>query len=72
MQQESTTKVYNYIAYDARPEGFSVARHKATREAILQRLSGQVLEGTEQEVPLDELDGDGRYRRLATGWGELA
>ena len=33
--------------------------------------SARVLEGTGEDVPLSELDAQGRYRRIATGWGEL-
>lgn len=47
-----------------------LAVHKATRAVIL-ASGGQVLEGTAHKVPADELDGRGRWCRLATGWGAL-
>jgi hypothetical protein len=44
--------------------------YKATRDAIL-AAKGVVLEGTEEQVPIDALDARGHYRRMATGWGAL-
>ena len=32
----------------------------------------EALEATAEEVAPDALDAQGRYRRVATGWGELA
>ena len=49
----------------------AIATYKATRGTIVDRLKGTVLEGTGEEVPENELDPNGRYRRIATGWGEL-
>lgn len=71
MQQDDITTVYSYLTYDSRTEGESVARYKAPRDVIVERLGGQVLEGTAHDVPRAELDELGRYRRVATGWGEL-
>ncbi len=48
-----------------------VSPFKATRETIVNTLKCEVLEGTSEEVPRDALDGKGRFRRVATGWGEL-
>ena len=32
---------------------------------------GDILEGTHEDVDVSALDQHGRYRRIATGWGEL-
>jgi hypothetical protein len=39
---------------------------------IVDVLKAEIVEGTGQEVLRSELDNEGRYRRIATGWGELA
>jgi hypothetical protein len=63
--------VYNFLELtDQGPEDMRHSRYQATREAIL-RLGGKLIEGTEHWVPVDQLDELGRYRRVATGWGEL-
>jgi hypothetical protein len=56
MDQPETVTVFNFRIVDGGE--FAVAPFKATR-------------GTEQVVDRDELDRHGRYRRIATGWGEL-
>lgn len=48
-----------------------VSPYKATRDTIVNAFKCEVLEGTGEEVPRDALDGKGRFRRVATGWGEL-
>ncbi len=45
---------------------------KATRSTIVDDFHGEVLEGTGEEVVPSALDRHGLYRRVATGWGELA
>lgn len=72
MEQRESVKVYSYRVFDMAANGMSVSRYKATREAIVSRLGGEVLEGTEHQVARAELDEQGRYRRIATGWGELS
>jgi hypothetical protein len=71
LDETSTVKVYNFWTYDKGTESPSLAPYKATREAIAQVWRGRLADGTEQVVPLAELDAKGRYRRVATGWGEL-
>jgi hypothetical protein len=44
----------------------------AVQKASRRNSAAKILEGTGQGVSLDELDGHGRFRRIATGWGELA
>jgi hypothetical protein len=72
MSMQQSVKVYSYVEFDPSRNGMRVAPYKAERETILNRLGGEVLEGTALEVPREELDPQGRFRRLATGWGELS
>lgn len=53
-------------------ETAGVARYKAERHVIVGVFRGQVLEGTGEEVSRADLDEMGRFRRIATGWGELS
>jgi hypothetical protein len=69
---QDSVKVYSYVELDPVRKGMRVAPYKAERETILGSLGGEVLEGTAHEVPRDELDGLGRFRRVATGWGDLS
>ena len=63
--------VYNFRILDSGFESAPVSTFKATRQAILDVFGGDLIEGTEERVSPDELDANGSYRRLATGWGEL-
>jgi hypothetical protein len=72
MSVQESAKVDSYVEFDPSRKAMRVAPYKAEREAILTRLGGEVLEGTVVEVPREELDPQGRFRRLATGWGELS
>jgi hypothetical protein len=75
MKRSGTVTVYNCTVADSNCMDTQMTRHskfKTTRESIEAQPGAKVLEGTGQEVSLDELDGQGRYRRIATGWGELA
>lgn len=65
-------RVYAFLMLDRGVETPGVAPFKATRDAILHRFAGQVLEGTGQLVDADALDSSGRLMRVPTGWGELA
>ena len=66
-----TVTVYAFHLPEPSLECPSIAGFKAPRDAIESRFGGEVLEGTAESVPADELDAEGRYRRVATGWGEL-
>jgi hypothetical protein len=66
-----TVRVYSFRLPDPTFELASVAPYKATREAIERRFVGEVIEGTGEDVGVDELDPHGCFRRVATGWGEL-
>lgn len=67
----STVAVYNFRTLDSGFESSPVSSFKATRRAIVEVFGGDPIEGTEQWVPRSELDEQGRYRRRATGWGDL-
>jgi len=71
MSEDKTVTVYNFQVIGLRPESPTVSTFKASRVLIQQKFKGQVLEGTGEDVSITELDAEGRYRRIATGWGEL-
>jgi len=71
MRENRTVTVYSFQTVGFWPQMVKSPDFKATRETILLKFQGEVLEGTGQEVALTELDAEGRYRRVATGWGEL-
>ena len=71
MEHTSTVKVYSFQYFDVDAKLWRISNYKATRGAIVSHLGGEPLEGTEHEIDPAELDGQGRYRRIATGWGEL-
>ncbi|MBE0548521.1 MAG: hypothetical protein IH627_12920 [Rubrivivax sp.] len=52
-------------------ESAPLADFKATREQIRNVYQGLLIESTKELVPVDALDSSGRYRRVATGWGQL-
>lgn len=72
MVKSETLTVYNFRVLEGAMALMSMAPFKATRAAIENHYRGEVLEGTAQEVDAEELDALGRYRRIATGWGDLA
>jgi hypothetical protein len=71
MLAQDTTTVFSFRTYDGASHDMVLAPFQAERSVILSRYSGEVLEGTGHEVPRHALDNEGRYRRVATGWGEL-
>lgn len=71
MEYQQTVTVYSFRVFELEPEAYHVARFKAPRALIEQRYRGEVLEGTGEDVDASELDAEGRYRRIATGWGAL-
>ena len=71
MNQNRTVIVYNFKSLELGVEMARMAGFKATREKIASMGNAVVLEGTEEAVPVSELDGDGHYRRVPTGWGAL-
>ena len=71
MKQPSTVNVYSFRVFDPLSGDMSVSGFKTTHEIITTQLGGEPIEGTQQEVSVDELDEFGHYRRVATGWGAL-
>jgi hypothetical protein len=63
--------VYAFHDVVAGIETGPLAPFKATRQTIVEVYRGRLLEGTREKVPREALDAHGRYRRVATGWGDL-
>lgn len=63
--------VHSFSCYDVETRQSPVALYKATRATIAATQGARLLEGTAEVVHRVALDGRGRYRRLATGWGDL-
>lgn len=72
MDDADTVTVYAFELPGGDAEDFQLAPFKATRETIARQFGSRVLEGTAEEIDATLLDGAGRYRRVATGWGALA
>lgn len=70
MKATDSIVVYSLRLYPAQPENLEVAGFKAPLD-LIRALGGEPIAGTGQSVPRSELDRQGRYRRIATGWGEL-
>lgn len=71
MDTAKIVTVYNFSQFEIGSDTPVVSGFKAQRQAIAKVFRGQVLEGTGEEVPESELDQEGRFRRIATGWGSL-
>ena len=71
MTRPDTVTVFSYRVFDPESREMQVALCKATPDAIARSAWAEPLAGTGEDVPRDALDAQGRYRRLATGWGEL-
>jgi hypothetical protein len=71
MDPSDVVTVFNFRTFESGSDMPLVAPYKATRQVIVERLKCEVLEGTGEQVPSTLLDDHGRYRRIATGWGEL-
>lgn len=71
MDAVPTVTVYAFSVVDIDVEADHFASFKAPRHVIGERFGGTVLEGTGEEVSIEDLDEQGRYRRIATGWGVL-
>ena len=70
MQEVDSVVVYSLRLYPAHTENLEMAGFKATLD-VIKALGAEPIAGTAQSVPRSELDRQGRYRRIATGWGEL-
>lgn len=67
----ATVTVYNFRTLELGIEMARMAGYKATRQQIASMHNAVLLEGTEEAVPIAELDEHGYFRRLPTGWGDL-
>lgn len=71
MGSDQWVTVYSFRVLDSGYESAPVSRFKATLEAIRNVHGGDPIESTAQQVATTELDAEGRYCRIATGWGAL-
>lgn len=72
MVDTAPVTVYAFHIADAHPEESRIAPYKATRAVIERQYRAQVIEGTAEQVDPAELDADGHFRRLPTGWGAFS
>ncbi len=70
MSNEALVTVYNFRIIRLPIENPELPGYKATLQAI-RALGGEVQPGTAQQVPASDVDEQGRYRRLSTGWSKL-
>jgi hypothetical protein len=66
-----TVTVYAFRCFDVNAGEILVPRFKATEQAIKHLFKGEVLPLTRETVDAEELDAEGRWFRLATGWDTL-
>ena len=71
MNHQRTVTVYNFRMLEFGVEMSRLAEYKATRERIAAMRNAVLLEGTEESVAASELDDQGHFRRMPTGWGAL-
>ena len=71
MNDTQTVTVFYFQTLDDGVEMARMAGFKATREQIAAMHGAKLLEGTGERVSTMELDAQGHYRRVPTGWGEL-
>jgi hypothetical protein len=70
MTDANHVNVFNFRLPHVHPENQRVAPFKATL-ARIRALGGELLPATRETVSFDEIDDEGRYRRIPTGWGGL-
>lgn len=66
---EKIAQVHAFRCFDVAARDVVVPRFKATEHAIQHLFKGEILPLTGETVDADELDSEGRWFRLATGWG---
>jgi hypothetical protein len=71
MEDAEVVEVFDFLEFDPASGEMRWVNFKAMRVAIETRFRGKVLEGTGRRVLRSELDAEGRFRRIATGWGVL-
>lgn len=57
---ETVFSFRKHVQVPGKPSAWVVSKYKATRQAI-KSFDAELIEGTGEEVPAGELDGDGRY-----------
>lgn len=67
-----TVVVYSFCCFDINVGAMIVPPFKATEQAIVHRFKGEILPLTSETVDASELDDEGRWFRLATGWDALS
>jgi hypothetical protein len=65
-------KILSFHVFDIEAGASRLSKYKAACDVIADAFGGEVAERTGQDVSPTELDEQGRYRRIATGWGELS
>lgn len=71
MDDDRTVTVYHFRVYEGAGELPRVIGFKTTRDRIEGDYLGEVIEGTAETIAVTDLDEDGCYHRVATGWGAL-
>ena len=71
MDTADKVTVYNFWTIGDTAESRALSTSKAPRDVIVGALRAEVVPGTGQAVLRSELDRQGHYRRIATGWGVL-
>ena len=72
MAKETLVTVYSFRELHTGYESPSVSRFKTTLEKIRRVYEGDPIEGTAEQVSIEDLDDAGRYCRVATGWSDLS
>lgn len=70
VQPDVAVTVYAFRSFEPMVECPRFSGFKATLDAIM-AMGAEPLLATAEAVSDDQLDGDGYYRRRATGWGAL-
>lgn len=71
MNTSEQVTVYYFRWLHSGYESAPMSNFKATRQAIVEDFGGDPIDATAERVRASALDEQGRYRRLATGWGAL-
>lgn len=71
MEVDKLVTVFGFSMFDADSGGRLPAAFKAPRSVIEHDFQGVVMEGTAELVDAEALDEQGRFRRVATAWGDL-
>jgi hypothetical protein len=72
MEVDKLVTVYGFSLFDLESGQQLPSTFKAPRSVIEHDFQGVVMEGTAELVDAEALDEQGRFRRVATAWDELA